>query len=47
MSKQEIEGSKLVPNAVDPNAFQEHKEGLQRGQHDEAPATAPKKEKEE
>ncbi len=31
MSKEEIEGSKLVPNAVDPHAFQEHKEGLQRG----------------
>jgi general secretion pathway protein D len=44
MSKQEIEGSKLVPNAVDPNAFQEHKEGLQRGQHGEMPATAPQKE---
>jgi general secretion pathway protein D len=33
MSKQEIEGSKLVPGAVDPNAFQEHKEGLQRGRN--------------
>lgn len=31
MSKEEIEGSKLVPNAVDPHAFQEHKEGLMRG----------------
>jgi general secretion pathway protein D len=31
MSKQEIEGSKLVPGAVDANAFQEHKDGLQRG----------------
>jgi general secretion pathway protein D len=31
MSKQEVEGSKLVPGAVDPNAFQEHKDGLQRG----------------
>jgi len=31
MSKDEIDGSKLVPNAVDPNAFQDHKEGLQRG----------------
>jgi general secretion pathway protein D len=47
MSKQEIEGSKLVPNAVDPNAFQEHMEGLQRGQHNGPPASAPKTEKEE
>lgn len=31
MSRQETEGTKLVPNAVDPNAFQEHKDGLQRG----------------
>jgi general secretion pathway protein D len=45
MSKEEIEGSKLVPNAVDANAFQEHKEGLQRGGHpDPAPATQEKKE---
>jgi general secretion pathway protein D len=45
MSKQEIEGSKLVPNAVDPNAFQEHKEGLQRGEHIDSAATqkTPKK----
>ena len=33
MSKQETEASKLVPNAVDPNAFQEHMEGMQRGHH--------------
>ena len=31
MSKQEIEGSKLVPGAVDSNAFQEHMDGLKRG----------------
>lgn len=46
MSKQEIEGSKLVPKSVDPNAFQEHLEGLERGGHgpDTRPA-APNKEK--
>jgi general secretion pathway protein D len=31
MSKQEIEGAKVVPGAVDPNAFQEHLDGLRRG----------------
>jgi hypothetical protein len=31
MSKQEVEGSKLVPGAVDPNAFQEQMDGLRRG----------------
>jgi type II secretory pathway component GspD/PulD (secretin) len=31
MSKQEVEGSKLVPGAVDQNAFQEHMDGLRRG----------------
>jgi general secretion pathway protein D len=39
MSKQEVEGSKLVPKSVDPNAFQEHLEGLRRGGH--APDTQP------
>ena len=37
MSKDEIEGSKLVPNAVDPNAFQDHMEGLQRGHQPDPP----------
>jgi general secretion pathway protein D len=31
MSKQEVEGSKLVPGAVDQNAFQEHMDGMRRG----------------
>ena len=31
MSKQEIEGAKVVPGAVDQNAFQEHMDGLRRG----------------
>lgn len=31
MSQTEMEGSKLVPQAVDPNAFKEHMEGMQRG----------------
>jgi general secretion pathway protein D len=53
MSRQELEGSKLVPRAVDPSAFQEHREGLERGQPKppvEGPGTdapkpdAPKKE---
>ncbi|MDB5321849.1 MAG: gspD 1, partial [Phycisphaerales bacterium] len=50
MSKEEIEGSKLVPNAVDPNAFQEHKEGLQRGARTiplDATPVAPREKKEE
>jgi general secretion pathway protein D len=46
MSKQEIEGSKLVPKSVDPNAFEEHMEGLQRGHHvpESQPTTQEKKE---
>ena len=32
-------GNLLVPKSVDPNAFQEHLEGLQRGQH--GPDTQP------
>jgi type II secretory pathway component GspD/PulD (secretin) len=38
MSKQEIGGTKLVPQAVYPGAFEEHKEGLDRGAY---PATQP------
>jgi general secretion pathway protein D len=33
MSRQEVEGSKLVPGAVDPNAFHEQMEGMQRGRN--------------
>jgi general secretion pathway protein D len=31
MSRQEVEGSKLVPGAVDQNAFQEQMDGMKRG----------------
>jgi hypothetical protein len=31
ISREELQGTKLVPGAVYPGAFQEHKEGLQRG----------------
>ncbi|MEP0842765.1 MAG: hypothetical protein HRF43_08640, partial [Phycisphaerae bacterium] len=32
MGQDEVEGTKLVPNAVYPQAFEEHMEGLQRGE---------------
>ncbi|HSI32244.1 MAG TPA: secretin N-terminal domain-containing protein, partial [Tepidisphaeraceae bacterium] len=31
MSQQELDGAKLVPKAVDPGAFPDHKRGLERG----------------
>jgi general secretion pathway protein D len=31
MSKEELDGSRLVPRAVDPNAFRDQLEGMQRG----------------
>ena len=39
MGREELEGTKLVPNAVEPGLFQEHMNGLQRGA--ERPATMP------
>ncbi len=41
MSEDELNGSKLVPNAVYPGAFQEHLKGMQRGGATTAPTTAP------
>jgi len=38
MSQDEMKGTKLTPQAVEPGAFDEHLKGLQRGQ---APATQP------
>jgi hypothetical protein len=38
MSKSEIRGTKLVPDAVYPGAFDEHLEGLNRGS---GPTTIP------
>jgi type II secretory pathway component GspD/PulD (secretin) len=37
MSKDEMNGTKLTPNAIGPGVFQEHMEGMQRG----AAATQP------
>jgi hypothetical protein len=31
MSQDEMDGTKLVPNAVEPGAFQEHMRGMIRG----------------
>jgi hypothetical protein len=31
MSKDELEGARIVPNSVGPGVFQEHMQGMQRG----------------
>ncbi|HOW69977.1 MAG TPA: type II secretion system secretin GspD [Phycisphaerae bacterium] len=45
MSQDELEGSKLVPGAVYPGAFDEHMQGLQRGGGAATQPAAPAKEK--
>jgi general secretion pathway protein D len=41
MSKQEVEGTKLLPGAIGPGVYDEHKQGLKRGDPTTQPVTPP------
>lgn len=41
MSKQEVEGTKLLPGAIGPGVYEEHKEGMKRGDPTTQPVNPP------